>query len=246
MLRLLSYLLRGLYKLLGFLSIQTGSQVWRALLRVGVVLLLVLTLGAYIYFLWWFGTSVHRTGAGILSCVPLLVTLLFRRRIKGAVGEAMVRSTLAVWFPRSTRFHDIELPIHNSSTQIDHILICSRGVFVIETKNWSGVFHASRDSEYWAIPDKTRKMMTIASPSDQNAYHLEAVAEALLDTEAIFGIVAMVGSARIKGRPAGVARNVADLIVRIHAQPVVLSPEEMQHRAQVIRMACIPKAQRRR
>lgn len=45
--------------------------------------------------------------------------------------------------------NDIMLPTEKGTSQIDHVIISSYRVFVIETKNYSGWIHGSENSEDW-------------------------------------------------------------------------------------------------
>jgi len=60
--------------------------------------------------------------------------------IKGAAGEANVALGSLLSLPPSkyTRFNDVTLPLPGGTAQIDHVFVSRFGVFVIETKNWSG------------------------------------------------------------------------------------------------------------
>ena len=240
--------LRGIYGLLGALSLTTGTHVWNVVLHGTLLVLLAVFVLGYLGFLVWLGRTVDMIPLIVaLACLPLLLTIVFRRRIKGAVGEFLVRCTLAVWFPRSPRFNDIELPIGSRSTQIDHILVCRRGVFVIETKNWDGsTIHASHGSDQWAMGDKKLGLMMLSNPREQNAFHMDAVAEVLGSTESVFGLVAMVGSAKVKGAPKDVARGLPALVARIRKAPEVLGDADVMARAASIRAACLPRRRRHR
>ena len=60
--------------------------------------------------------------------------------LKGAAGEAKVALGSLLSLPPSkyTRFNDVTLPLPGGTAQIDHVFVSRFGVFVIETKNWSG------------------------------------------------------------------------------------------------------------
>ncbi|MFA5687702.1 MAG: nuclease-related domain-containing protein [Kiritimatiellales bacterium] len=81
--------------------------------------------------------------AGILFILLAAALALFsfwsahrlRSFIKGAEGEETVARTLAVLPANCTVFNDLQF---DDGTSFDHIVVSPSGVFVIETKNWSG------------------------------------------------------------------------------------------------------------
>ena len=60
--------------------------------------------------------------------------------LRGRAGERRLRRELASILDGGTyRFlHDLTLPDYDGTAQIDHVLVSPFGVFVIETKNYSG------------------------------------------------------------------------------------------------------------
>ncbi|ACV27163.1 nuclease-related domain-containing protein [Kangiella koreensis] len=83
---------------------------------------------------------------------PIIMFLGFLQSpyIKGKVGERRVKSVSSRLDPNQyTIFHDVTLPTTNGTTQIDHIIISRQGIFVIETKNYSGWIFGSEKSRFW-------------------------------------------------------------------------------------------------
>ncbi|MBL7016491.1 MAG: NERD domain-containing protein [Kiritimatiellales bacterium] len=84
------------------------------------------------------------TQAGLLFIALALALAFFtvwsarrlRSFIKGAEGEEKVARTLSFLPADCTVFNDLQLD--DSGPAFDHIVISPSGVFVIETKNWSG------------------------------------------------------------------------------------------------------------
>ncbi len=61
-------------------------------------------------------------------------------RISQNLGESAVSKTIVSHFP-PPHYHllnNITIPFRDGTTQIDHILVSTKGIFVIETKNYSG------------------------------------------------------------------------------------------------------------
>lgn len=75
---------------------------------------------------------------------------IFRVRIKGKVGEKKVALMLAMLNSEKYKvLNDVVLDIGGRTSQIDHIVISDYGVFVIETKNYSGWIFGGENSVYW-------------------------------------------------------------------------------------------------
>jgi hypothetical protein len=123
-------------------------------------------------------------------------------------GEELLRRTLTTKLP-SPSWHllnNVTLPIANGTTQIDHVLVSRYGVFVIETKDYSGwIFGSSRSKRWMQITRRGR--YPFQNPIHQNYQHLKVV-QSLLDflpPEHITGLVVFTGDADFKTiRPLGV------------------------------------------
>lgn len=99
---------------------------------------------------------------------------------KGNRGEEKVASTLARLYSESPYCHLInDITIEDDSFnlhQIDHILIKSNGIFVIETKDWNGtIVGKDEDKEWTQISNGVRT--NHLNPLDQNDIHSQAVEE---------------------------------------------------------------------
>lgn len=138
-------------------------------------------------------------------------------------GEALVSRELQANFG-SPDFHllnHITLKIGDSTTQIDHILVSRFGIFVIETKDYSGWIFANAKHASWTQVIYGGKFK-FQNPIFQNQRHLQAVQELLdfLPSGAIKSFVVFVGSAEFKTEvPAGVC-TLSGLIeyVRNHSE----------------------------
>lgn len=58
--------------------------------------------------------------------------------------------------------------------QIDHILICYKGIFVIETKNYYGVIDSNANDSIWIRTIGTKRD-TFGNPMHQNQSHIRAI-----------------------------------------------------------------------
>ncbi|MCX8501350.1 MAG: nuclease-related domain-containing protein [Alphaproteobacteria bacterium] len=116
-------------------------------------------------------------------------------------GEALVAETLRISFPGKD-FHilnHITLEYPGGTTQIDHILLTCFGIFVIETKNYSGWIFANSDHDHWTQVIY-RSKFKFQNPLRQNLVHLRAVKKLLdfLPAETIESAVLFVGNAKFK------------------------------------------------
>jgi hypothetical protein len=71
----------------------------------------------------------------------------------GAVGEGRVAKVL-------NRFPDDWFVVHDlvvNGAQIDHILVCPRGVYTLETKHYSGTIYGNVEKQNWSQVLKQRK-----------------------------------------------------------------------------------------
>jgi hypothetical protein len=138
----------------------------------------------------------------------------WRQRLIENRGEAAVRRLLSTQFP-STAYHllnNVTLPIDDGTTQIDHILVTRYGIFVIETKHYTGWLFANPNSSNWTqvIFGKHFKFQ---NPIYQNRKHVKAVVKLLdfIPPEHIHSVVVFTGDAKFKTpRPESV-RTLAEL-----------------------------------
>ncbi len=116
-------------------------------------------------------------------------------------GEAAVRKLITSNF-KSPNFHllnNVTVPFQDGTTQIDHILISTKGVFVIEVKHYSGWIFGNEKSDQW-MQSIYRVKNRFQNPIHQNYRHVKAIQHLLdfLPKEQIHSIVVFSGSAEFK------------------------------------------------
>ncbi len=129
-------------------------------------------------------------------------------------GEELLRNTIIKNLP-STSWHllnHVTLKTADGTTQIDHVLVSRYGVFVIETKHYTGWLFGDAKSKQWTQVIYGTKHR-FQNPLHQNYKHIKAVQELLnfLSPEQIIGVVVFTGDAEFKtNTPEGVfnAENV--------------------------------------
>ena len=124
------------------------------------------------------------------------------------LGEELVARTLQRHF-KGDDYHllnHVTLKHRGGTTQVDHILVSRFGVFVIETKDYTGWIFANANRHTWTqvtFKDKFK----FQNPIHQNYLHVKAVQELLdfVPTSAIQSVVVFVGDSEFKtDMPSGV------------------------------------------
>ncbi|EKE77878.1 nuclease-related domain-containing protein [Gallaecimonas xiamenensis] len=158
--------------------------------------------------------------------LPLALGLLVRlpapASLTGAQGERKLARLLARHLDeRYLVVHDVTLAIDGSTTQIDHLVLSPYGVFVIETKTYSGWIFGSEHQAQWT-QQHYRHKTRFQNPLRQNYKHVLAVCRQLgLPATQVHSVVAFMGSARFKtAMPANVCTGAEVLIyIRGFHQP---------------------------
>ncbi len=154
------------------------------------------------------------------------------RRIQNQ-GEALVSRVLGSEFspPDYHLMNHVTMRMDDGTTQIDHILLSRFGVFVIETKHYSGWLLGRADDRKWTQVWFTSRFR-FQNPVLQNKRHVRAVQSVLdfLPPEAVRSVVVFSGSAEFRtGVPPGVLR-VGELVGHLRMQTdVIMSPEKLQY-----------------
>lgn len=119
---------------------------------------------------------------------------------KGKLGEFAVKRQLNK-LPETqfTCWHDLTIQLDDGSTQIDHVVIGERGIFVIETKNLSGWIFGSEHQKMWTQKIHKNHSQKFQNPLHQNYRHQKAL-EALLDIpiEHIHSVIVFTHRATLK------------------------------------------------
>lgn len=212
-------LIQSIRAWLDALAVQPLVQFWQGLSQVDRGVLFVLlafssALGFFVGRRW--ATSVGR----------------WRSRRFQNQGEALVSRLLRSEFasPSYHLMNHVTLRMGDGTTQIDHILVSRFGVFVIETKHYSGWLFASAEGKRWTQV-WFRARFSFQNPIIQNQRHVRAVQNVLdhLPREAIQSVVVFSGNAEFKTEiPSGVLR-IQELAGYIRMQAnEIMSEERLQ------------------
>ncbi len=144
--------------------------------------------------------------ASPIVVIAFLIGLFFLIRwlipSKGKVGENVVARKLSHLPKDQYRvLNNVTIPTSKGSSQIDHIVVSTYGIFVIETKNYNGWIYGGENAEYWTQNIYGNKYQ-LYNPILQNAGHVRALKRVLKDYDPlpIIPIVAFSSKATIKVR----------------------------------------------
>lgn len=127
---------------------------------------------------------------------------IYRKKLRENSGEAKVRQSL-VTYCKNINGHvlnNVTLRLKDgSTTQVDHILVSSRGIFVIETKHYKGWIFGNHKSKRWTQIIYNNRH-TFYNPLFQNYKHVIAIQDILdfLKPQFIHNIVVFTGESIFK------------------------------------------------
>ena len=135
---------------------------------------------------------------GLFILIAILIKLN-EPKIKGHIGEKAVVNRLSR-LPENkyTVINNLMLRTDYGTTQIDHIVVSIYGIFVIETKNYSGWITGGEFSEEWT-KNMYGKKYKFRNPLKQNYSHVKALENKLkITSDKFIPIVAFSASGTIK------------------------------------------------
>ncbi len=166
-----------------------------------------------------------------LACflgIFVLIKILTSPTYKGWFGEKMVLRGLRKLDPAQYRvFHDLYLPhpSEEGTTQIDHVIVSSFGIFVIETKNYRGWIFGSEKQPQWTQQIYRRKHK-FQNPLHQNKLHVKALMQFLnLPEDHFHAVVLFIGNTEFKTEmPDNVLNGGLDRWIKNHTEPRIVTP----------------------
>ncbi len=107
--------------------------------------------------------------------------------VRGMIGEWQVRLKLGKTVPNQHYvINDYQVSLEDGSMQVDHIVINQNGVFVIETKNYSGRIYGAEGQTKWTQVLAYGKVKnSLYNPIMQNGMHIKHLSK-ILDRKDIF------------------------------------------------------------
>ena len=92
---------------------------------------------------------------------------------------------------------DIMIKNEKGTSQIDHILIGKKGVFVIETKDYSGLIYGEEYSKYWTqVINRTSNKFY--NPIRQNYGHVKSLERCIKRNDIFISVVVFTNKSKLK------------------------------------------------
>ena len=176
---------------------------------------------------------------GALVAFSLLSAWFNSPRKKGGRGERRVARILADGLGDGyILLNDVYLPREGGGTsQIDHVVVSQYGIFVIETKSYSGWIFGAVYDESWTQSFRRGGKKKIPNPIRQNYGHICALVECLgISKDYFHGVVVLTENSTFKtSMPDGVVYTVglADYIKSFDR--VQIDPSQVPETAEAIR-----------
>ena len=129
----------------------------------------------------------------------------FKPHIKGVIGELKTQLSQKFFLDSKiyTSFNNLIINDEYGSTQIDHIIVSIFGIFVVETKEWSGWIYGNEKDFQWTH-NKFGTKTKFQNPLKQNYRHQMSLAKYLnVSKEKIHPIVMVWGSCEFKSEKPG-------------------------------------------
>jgi len=149
---------------------------------------LSLLLKPFVSAFWW------------LIPLAIFVSVFKSSWFKGIFGEMLVRFSAKFLLDAEEyrAINNVTLQTHDGTTQIDHIFVSRYGIFVVETKNFSGWIFGDEGQATW-----TQKLFKTSNkfqnPLRQNYRHVKTLEAVLgIPFEKFHSVVVFVGSSTFK------------------------------------------------
>ena len=134
----------------------------------------------------------------LLIIVAIIVCIFRLPIVKGIIGEAIVRiiigkNSIDSKAPKFVINNLVLESANGRTSQIDHVVINQNGVFVIETKNYSGRIYGNDSQINWTqVLNYGRVKNHFYNPIKQNYTHICVIQELLKQKVEIFSVVVFV------------------------------------------------------
>lgn len=118
-----------------------------------------------------------------ISIIVLLLIVLYCLMgfVSSAIAERRTARQIEIYLPDDAEglLSDLTLPVNaTGTTQIDHVLIASHGLYVIEQKNYAGKLYGKLEESHWR-KWKSSGTLKLQNPFRQNYGHIRAIQSTL-------------------------------------------------------------------
>lgn len=125
--------------------------------------------------------------------IDIILDSIFDANWTGRRGEKLTERELNLvkFFGRKGKvLRNIYIPKDNGeTTEIDVIFITQKGIFVIESKNYSGWIFGDEKSTYWTVMLPNKEKNRFYNPIKQNQTHIKWLARYLNEDIPLFSVV---------------------------------------------------------
>ena len=165
----------------------------------------------------------------LFGCIAVLLAFLRSPSGKGWFGEWRVKMVLGKTEP-GVRYviNDFKCRVSDSkTTQIDHIVINQSGIYVIETKNYSGRIYGQENQLEWTqVLNYGKVKNKLYNPIKQNKTHVYHILNILgKDIPVVSAVVFVQGNTQYIN--ASGVYNLKGLKLLVRNELLILSPQEM-------------------
>lgn len=177
--------------------------------------------------------------------IPLLILFYVLKSswAKGLIGETIVSLANKYLLSKDEYYmmNNITLKIENETTQIDHIIVSSFGVFVIETKNMNGWIFGNEKQKNWT--QKIYKNNFIfQNPLRQNYKHIKSIETITeIDIKHIHSVVVFINGKLKTDMPDNVKSGLDYINYIKQFQTPFLSGAQINHIVSKIKEHSMPK-----
>ena len=157
---------------------------------------------------------------------------------KGQSGEYDLFSRLEQLEKQGAKFlFNLYLPMgYNRTTEIDMVMLSHRGIFVFESKNYSGWIFGNEHQSQWTVVYKGGRKERLVNPIKQNNLHIQCLRKCIDIETSISSVVVFSENCTLKKVTVsntnviwGYINNVVDNIISFHNDKIkVLSERNIQ------------------
>jgi len=123
----------------------------------------------------------------------------YNTKSKGNIGESKIAKLLnKLNKGEYTIYNNVIIEKDGVRAEIDHVIISSFGIFIIETKNYNGVIYGSVNNKYW-YKNNFGKGMKFYSPVEQNDKHVEVFLDVIgYENLPVYSLVVFIDGCRLE------------------------------------------------
>lgn len=154
---------------------------------------------------------------------------------KNEKGERQLSDILNFYLPSDFYkiINDVMLEVDGVTHQIDHVVISQFGVFVIETKDYSGIITGGEYDNKWVRHFKNGKKMYYENPIKQNYGHVKCIQELFgLNDNQVINLVFLTDKSKINIKHNGELTRSSTIINRImsYGDVVITNYEDLYNK----------------